>query len=252
MRIVVTSTKGGIGKSTVSVGLALALAERGRCVLLCDCDLTGRCLDLILGEDGRALFDIGDVSGGRCSAEDAFLHPWHKDNFYLCPGPAVYQAEDYEGGALSAALEALEAASGAEYVICDTAGMNVVPELAGFADTAVIIATQQPASIRAAEVTCARMRDAGIADARLVINDFEWREAYSGERAGILDIIDGAGTVCAGIVPHDRTLMLAGEVGICPPSGRARTAFANIAARLEGEFVKLFSGIGGISKRRAL
>lgn len=253
MRIVVTSTKGGIGKSTVSAGIALSLAERGRRVLLCDCDLSGRCLDLMLGEESRALFDISDVASGRSAPSDALLHPWHLDSLWLCPGPAVYSTGDFADGALTSALASLEAASGAEYVICDTAGMIAAPDICrGFADTALILATQQPASIRAAEATAARLRDAGARDCRLVINDFEWREAYSGERAGILDIIDGSGVMCAGIVPHDRTLMLAGEAGIRPPEGRARSAFVNIAARLEGEYVTLFSGIGGISKRRAL
>ena len=253
MKIVVTSTKGGIGKSTVSAGIALTLVERGRRVLLCDCDLSGRCLDLILGEESHALFDIGDVAAGRCSPADALLHPWRIDALSLCPGPAVYSADDFVGDALTAALVGLEAAAGADYVICDTAGMTAAPDICkSFADTALIIATQQPASIRAAEATAARLKDSGVRDCRLVINDFEWREAYSGERAGILDIIDGSGVMCAGIVPHDRTLMLAGESGIRPPEGRARTAFGNIAARLEGEYVKLFEGIGGISKRRAL
>lgn len=254
VRILVTSSKGGIGKSTVSVGLALALAEMGRRVLLADCDLGGRSLDLLLGEESDLLFDIGDVAHGRAAPSDAILSPWGIKNLGFCPSPAVCPIGDISGEALIRALRELEAECGAEYVICDTAGMVYAPELAAkYADTALVAATQQPASVRAAEATAMLLADRGLEDSRLIINCFEWKSAEKGSRTGILDIIDGAGIRCCGIVPYDRSLMLAGESGDPPrEDSDGMIAFENIARRLEGENVRLFYGMSRISGKKAL
>ena len=69
----VTSSKGGVGKSTVAANLAGALAERGEKVLLVDCDLSNRSLDMYLGCENRAVFDLGDVYRGRTDASYALI-----------------------------------------------------------------------------------------------------------------------------------------------------------------------------------
>lgn len=254
MKILVTSSKGGIGKSTLSAGLALAFAQMGKRVLLIDCDLGGRSLDMFLGTEDSVLFDVGDVAMGRCRPDDALRNPWDTVNLFFCPSPAVYHPGDFDGDALVDAIRALEGACGAEVVICDTAGMICAPDIARkYAKTVLVLSTQQPASVRAAESTAMLMGDYGITDAKLVISNFEWKSAEKGSRAGILDIIDGAGVQCIGIVPHDRTLMLAGEAGNQPPKrSLGMQAFANIADRLCGYNVKLFSGMDKISGKKAL
>lgn len=254
MRILVTSSKGGIGKSTISVGLALAFAGMGRRVLLCDCDLGGRCLDLLMGVEHHVLFDIGDVAAGRAYPEKALLNPWDMPNLFFCPSPAFLDPSDVAGGKLTDALKALAAQCEADHVICDTAGMIWAPSIAGkFADTALVIATQQPASIRAAEACALVLDERGLSDSRLIISMFDHKAAEKGSRAGIIDIIDGAGLRCDGVVPFDRTLMLAGESGSRPvKKSNAEIAFVNIAARLEGDSVKLFSGMSGMSGKKYL
>lgn len=254
MRILVTSSKGGIGKSTLSAGLAYAFAKRGKRVLLCDCDLGGRSLDMFLGEENNTLFDIGDVAKGRCTPEDALLNPWGMVNLFFCPSPAMYIPGDIMADELIRAIKSLETAVGADVVICDTAGFVCAPDIAaGYAKTALIVATQQPASVRAAEATAMLLADRGLKDSKLIISTFEWKSAMKGKRAGILDIIDGAGVQCAGIVPYDRGLMLSGEVGRPPEDGSdGMQAFDNIAARLDGYNIKLFMGIAKISGKKSL
>lgn len=254
MKILVTSSKGGIGKSTLSAGLALAFAKMGKRVLLIDCDLGGRSLDMFLGIEDSVLFDIGDVACDRCSPDDALLNPWDTVNLFFCPSPAVYEPGDFDGDGLVHAIRALEDSCGADVVICDTAGMICAPAIAEkYAKTALVLATQQPASVRAAESAAILLGDHGLTDAKLVISNFEWKSAEKGSRAGILDIIDGAGVQCVGVVPHDRSLMLAGEAGKQPPRrSLGMQAFTNIAERLCGNSVKLFSGMDRISGKKAL
>jgi len=252
MRILVTSSKGGIGKSTLSATLAVALAKRGHRVLLCDCDVDGHSLDLFLGMEDSVLFDIGDVACGRAEPSDALRHPYEMENLFFCPAPGGI-GQKIEGDALTDALRSLEAHSEAEYVICDTAGTVYAPTLAAsFADTALILSTQQPASVRAAEDTAVMIQEKGDAKALLVINSFEPKSAQKGRRAGILDIIDGAGTRCIGVIPYDRSLMMASEAGEIPERSYGMVAVSNIAARLDGDEVRLFEGISDISKKNSL
>ena len=233
-RILVTSSKGGVGKSTTSLLLALSLAKRGKRVLLCDCDIGSRCLDMLLGIEDEVVYDIGDVYG--------------------CAASLSLSVSEMKAEKLCGALDALAEASDADFVICDTAG-SAIPDMiaGGFANLALVCTTQQPASVRSAEATAIRLRAAGLASIRLVLTSFEFREASRRERSGILEIIDASSLRAIGAVPFDREMLLAQEKGALPTgSSAALQAYDNIAARLCGEDTKLFYKIRGISSRRAL
>ena len=250
-RIIVTSCKGGIGKSTVSLGVAAALARRGSRVLLVDCDVGNRCLDLMLGVQDQVLYDWGDVGACRCGAEDALLSLPETDNFFFCAAPE----EAPDARSTADALSALAERARAEYVLCDTAGSGeTVRAIASrFADGALVVSTQQPAAIRSAERTAALMQETGGLPCRLVISCFEENAAAEGERAGLIEIIDRTHIRTIGVVPKDRTLLLSQEAGRLPdPRSRAGAAFSNIAGRLTGENIRLFRGIRKIRTRRVL
>ena len=253
-RILVTSSKGGVGKSTTSLLLALSLAKRGKRVLLCDCDIGSRCLDMLLGIEDEVVYDIGDVYGGNVSAERAIIRPDGRGGLMFCAASLSLSVSEMKAEKLCGALDALAEASDADFVICDTAG-SAIPDMiaGGFANLALVCTTQQPASVRSAEATAIRLRAAGLASIRLVLTSFEFREASRRERSGILEIIDASSLRAIGAVPFDRDMLLAQEKGALP-TGRsaALQAYDNIAARLCGEDTKLFYKIRGISSGRAL
>ena len=253
-KILVASLKGGIGKSTAALGIASALAADGRRVLLVDCDAGNRCLDLMLGVEYRVLYDLGDVMEGRCSPDDALIiHP-AQENLIFCAAPNRLPEPFSPGNACRALLSLAEAAN-AEYVFCDSAGSGPMMRAvaAGFADGALVIATQQPASIRSAERTALLLEEEGKLPCRLVVSLFEEDSAADGCRAGLLEIIDNTHIRTIGVVPRDRSLLLAQEKGKLPDAqSRAGIAFANIAARLEGRDVRLFNGIRRIKTYRVL
>ena len=151
-RILVTSAKGGIGKSTVALGVAAALSREGHRVLLLDCDAGNRCLDLMLGVENSVLYDLSDVYEGRCTPDAAFLSCPGLPNLVFCAAP-VDPFTDLDADRFCGVLTSLAEASHAEFVICDTAGLGdgVRAIISGFADGALVIATQQPASIRSAD-----------------------------------------------------------------------------------------------------
>jgi len=253
-KILVASLKGGIGKSTVALGVSCALADEGRRVLLVDCDDGNRCLDLMLGIQDRVLYDLGDVMEGRCSPADALIPCPQRENLLFCAAPnrlsAPFSREDACRALTDLAVEAQ-----ADMVLCDTAGSGPLMQAiaSGFADGALIIATQQPASIRSAERTALLVEELGGLPCRLVISLFEETAAADGQRAGLIEIIDQTHLQTIGVVPKDRTLFLAQEKGVLPErKSRAGQAFSNIARRIGGEDVRLFSGIRKIRTRRVL
>lgn len=97
-RILVTSSKGGVGKSTTSLLLALSLAKRGKRVLLCDCDIGSRCLDMLLGIEDEVVYDIGDVYGGNVSAERAIIRPDGRGGLMFCAASLSLSVSGNEGG----------------------------------------------------------------------------------------------------------------------------------------------------------
>ena len=120
-KILVTSSKGGIGKSTVALGVAAALSREGRRVLLVDCDAGNRCLDLMLGVEDTVLYDLSDVYEDRCTAEQAFLSCPGLPNLVFCAAPGD-PFSDLDKERFCHTLTALAEASYADFVICDTAG----------------------------------------------------------------------------------------------------------------------------------
>jgi septum site-determining protein MinD len=151
------------------------------------------------------------------------------------------------------ALERLCDSADAEYVICDTAaGIDIPLMLAGgFTDMAIVASSHQPSSMRAAENTAVSLENAGIRWIRMIISAFELSGAYNEKRAGLIDIIDNAHVRIIGVVPHDRSLMLAHEHGTAADrNAPSSQAFLNIAERLEGKQVKLFRKVKGIAKRK--
>ncbi len=256
-KIVVASSKGGVGKTTVALGIAGALSEKGKNVLLCDLDFENRCLDLFMGIENISLYDIGDVARGTVPPEKAMIKNDRGLSFVAAPADVSigHGDNDISPDSLIKALDAVGEASGADFLICDTAAGHTVPEILAksFADKAIIVASHQPTSHRGAARMKQILEDSGLSDTGLVITAFEFKETLKEARAGIFETIDSSGVQLLGVVPYDRRLMLSHEKGVMVPVGSdADIAFSNIAARLCGEKVKLFERLKGIKKKKVI
>lgn len=252
-RILVTSCKGGVGKSTVSIGTATALASMGRSVLLIDFDLGNRSLDLMLGMQDDVIYDISDLVCERCDCEDAVaIHP-DFPNLAFISAPFRYDGDITEEG-FKKAIEKLEEAFDFDYIFVDTSGgaHESVSLSAPCCDTALIVSSQSPIAIRAAEKSGMLLDEAKVETQYLIINGFD----TSGQnRAGVLDIIDRTRTPLGGLVPMDVKLSLLSEEGksiFTQKKSNSRKAFENIAKRLMGESVPLLNGFVGIKRDKIL
>lgn len=244
--IMIASSKGGIGKSTVALGVSAALAQRGRRVLLCDLDFGNPCLDMLSGAESSVLYTVYDVLCGRCSADEAAVRPFKDSQLYLLAAPS---REDCNIGDAELVAETVKAAAEGlecDFVILDTgAGISFgASAAAAAADKALIVAGHSPISIRSAESTAQRVGAMGVGDIRLIINSFDAGGVRGTVgRRGIFSIIDTSGLPLFGVVPYDYLLAVRQEKRGETRAGLSGAAFDNIARRLLGENVPLFYGM---------
>ena len=92
--IIVTSLKGGVGKTTVTANLAMTLAQKGHKVVAIDCDLESRCLDMVLGLENDSLYNISDILSERCTFEEALITDSRCTNLSFISAPASITDKD--------------------------------------------------------------------------------------------------------------------------------------------------------------
>ena len=259
--ILITSCKGGVGKSTVTANLALSLACKGKRVLAVDCDFSNRTLDLLFGCEDAVMYDLCDVIAGRAKIEEAILTDPRADGLKFLPAPFLGADEP---GALSDdtftpkfhhMLREAAARSEADFVLIDTPGSAeaLLTLAAHSADMALIVTGHHPAAIRGAEKTGLLLDRRGVPRQKLIINRFDSDAVMDGHRLGINAMIDMTRTPILGIIPEDRSLELGQESGkLYAETAEKNTvrAINNIAARLCGESVPLFAGFRHLRRRR--
>ncbi|MBR6808048.1 MAG: P-loop NTPase [Clostridia bacterium] len=267
-KILFSSLKGGVGKSTSACLVATALAEDGYNTVIVDLDFRSRSLDLILGVSDKVLFTFDDYLLERCSA-DAVLIPvtgyakqkrtHGEGKLLLCPAPSetAFEAAGEDAyDRIPEALLRLCEESGADYVVCDTGADSRIPLVVGngFAELAIVVSEQSKTAIRAAETTAARLADcAKVREVRLLINNFNINAARHGGRAGILDMIDGCSVRCIGVIPEDRGMPERQDAGLLPhKASPVIPASRNIARRIQGIETPLFTGMKKERRRTVL
>ena len=256
--LMITSCKGGVGKSTVAANLGHTLALSGKRVLLIDLDLGMRCLDLILGVEDQALYDISDVVGGVPAERAVIKYPGCESLHFIA---APYTTErTVDADAFKAAVCDIRDGGSYDYIIVDTPGDIGYPfTLAcSVADAALIVASHGPSTIRAAEHTARQLEAKGVSNMRLIINNYDIADhkgISSGERASIIDIIDRTYLRLLGVIPYDAAFARAQEHGRLAGGKdtlNVAVAFSNIGKRIDGEQVSLFKGFKKISRKKLL
>lgn len=249
--ITVASSKGGIGKTTVALGVSEALIEMGMRVLICDLDFANACLDILT--DSEPVYNLGDVAEGRCKPADAVIKTEGGLSLLAAAEPACERPEGFNEKVAAAIKEAAEAIN-CDYVILDTgAGQSEGFEIAAsISDSAIIVATHSPVSLRSADNTAQRLRAAGIKDNGMVINSYDSTGVLKyGQHTGLVEIIDSARVRLIGVVPFDYELVLQAERDEnARPTREAKTAFYNIAQRITGKDVPIFSGMRKLRRQR--
>lgn len=238
---VITSGKGGTGKSTVTAGLGAALVRRGNRVLIIDCDAGMRGIDLMLGISGDVVFDIADIVSGNCPPDSAIYSCETVSDLYILPAPQNVRDEISP----SIMRQLVIALSGYyDHVLIDCpAGIGSSFETAvAPASQAILVANAEPLSLRGCDKVRQKLISCSVEKIRLVINKFNERKFRKlGVFQDLDDVIDEAGARLLGIVPEDNAAVAMAQKGQ-PIRGNLKAAYAfdRIAARMDGTDVSLF------------
>jgi len=236
--IVITSGKGGVGKTTLTANIGYALSMSGAKVVLVDTDIGLRNLDVILGLENRIVWNILHVARRECELKSALVKDKRlSSNLYLLPAAQTFKKDDLGVDEMQAIVAALKTAF--DYVLLDCpAGIEY-----GFnnaiqpADEAIVVVTPEIASVRDADRVIGLLESAGKKNISLVINRIKPDMVSSGEMLSIDDVIDILAIKLLGAVPEDRNVIVStnrGEPVIMNRDTAASKAISVIGKRIQG------------------
>jgi septum site-determining protein MinD len=248
--IVVTSGKGGVGKTTSTAALGAALARGGCKVVVVDFDVGLRNLDLVMGAERRVVFDLINVMQGKVKLAQALVPDKRLETLYLLPASQTRDKDALTEEGVARVIAELREKF--DWVICDSpAGIERGATLAmRFADQAVIVANPEVSSVRDSD------RIVGLLDSKtlkaesgermikhLLITRFDPARAARGEMLAIEDVLEILSLPLLGIVPESEEVLRASNLGapvtVCGRDSAPSRAYFDAARRLAGEVVEM-------------
>jgi septum site-determining protein MinD len=245
--IVVTSGKGGVGKTTTSASVAVGLAKHGKKVAVIDFDVGLRNLDLIMGCERRVVYDIVNVINSECTLKQALIKDKRHDNLFVLAASQTRDKDALSKEGVERVLNELRD-DGFDYVVCDSpAGIEKGANLAMyFADRAIVVVNPEVSSVRDSDrilgllASKTRRAELGAApiEQHLLLTRYNPARVAEGEMLSIDDVKDILGIEVLGVVPESDGVLAASNAGvpvILDDESSAGQAYEDAVARLLGE-----------------
>lgn len=240
--LVVTSGKGGVGKTTTTANIGTGLAKLGFSVVLVDTDIGLRNLDVVMGLENRIVYDIVDVTNGHCRLKQALIKDKRFEGMYLLPAAQTKEKTAVTPEQMVELCNKLKEEF--DFVIIDCpAGIEqgFKNAIAG-AEKAIVITTPEVAAVRDADRVIGLLEAAGIEQPQLIINRIRADMVKHGDMMDIDDIIDILAVDLLGVVPEDELIVVStnkGEPAVLDQNSKAGEAYRNISRRIAGEEVPI-------------
>lgn len=239
--IVVTSGKGGVGKTTSTANIGAGLARMNKKVVLVDTDIGLRNLDVVMGLENRIIYNLVDVIEGTCRLKQALIRDKHYPGLYLLPSAQTRDKSAVMPEQMIKLADGLKDIF--DYVILDCpAGIEQgFKNAIAAAGRAIVVTTPEVSSIRDADRIIGLLEHAGIKKIDLVVNRIRMDMVKRGEMMSVEDVLDILAVNLLGAIPDDENIVIAANHGepVIGSDSLSGQAYMNIARRIAGETVPL-------------
>jgi septum site-determining protein MinD len=244
--IVITSGKGGVGKTTTSASISTGVALMGHKTVAIDFDVGLRNLDLVMGVERRVVYDLVNVVKSEAKLQQALIRDKRVDNLFVLPASQTRDKDalDFEG--VGTVIEELKKL-GFEYIICDSpAGIEKGAQMAMyFADEAIVVTNPEVSSVRDSDRVIGLLNSktsrAELGEAiriHLLLTRYSPREVQKGEMLSVEDVLELLGIPFLGVIPESKAVLMASNKGtpvILEEMSEVAQAYLDVVYRFLGE-----------------
>lgn len=251
--IVITSGKGGVGKTTTTANIGAGLSQMGKKVVVIDTDLGLRNLDVVMGLENLIVYNLVDVVEGGCRLKQALIRDKRYENLYLLPSAQTKDKTSVKPGQMKKLT--LDLKEEFDYILLDCpAGIEqgFQNAIAG-ADRSIVVTTPEVSAIRDADRIIGLLEKNGLRDNKLIINRIRTDMVKRGEMMSVDDVTEILSIPLLGAIPDDEKVVIGTNQGepVIGLDSRAGQAYENICQRILGEdvpFLSLSGDMGLLSK----
>jgi len=240
--IVITSGKGGVGKTTTTANIGTGLALLDKTVVVVDADIGLRNLDVVMGLENRIVYDLVDIVDGKCKLKQAMIKDKRHDGLYLIPAAQTKDKTAVTPEQMKKLTDELREQF--DYVLIDCpAGIEqgFKNAVAG-ADRALVVTTPEVSAVRDADRIIGLLDASGVNEHKLIINRIRPDMVKRGDMMDVEDILDILAVDLIGVVPDDEAIVIStnrGEPIVSDKQALAGRAYKNITHRIIGDKVPL-------------
>ncbi len=238
---VITSGKGGVGKTTATASIGAALALRGKRTLVIDADIGLRNLDVMLGLENRVVFNLVDVAKKVCKPYQALIKSKKSNNLYLLPASQTDEKDVIDENEVREVIQHFRREFHFILIDCPAGIEQGFKNAIAGADKALVVCTPEVASVRDADRVIGLLSAAGV-EPKLIINRIDFEMVRRGDMLSVADVQEILGLEIIGVVKRDDEVIVAANCGepiAYNPKSAAGIAFNRISGALCGESVPI-------------
>lgn len=212
--IVITSGKGGVGKSSMTINIGYALASSGMKVCLIDADFGLKNLDVMMGLENRVIYDLKDVISNKCSLNQILVKDKRMESLYLLPACKSLSFENLNVDYMTKMIEQLKEEF--DYILIDSpAGIEKGFQYAsGLSQEAIIVVTLDVVSLRDADRVIGLLLKQGVSHLHMLVNKYNDEDIHKGRSLSLKDAYDILSIPLLGIVYDDHAMIEANNKGM--------------------------------------